>query len=482
MPTPGTQVDVRDAAAPRSNPTDTSVGIFVGFAEKGDTAGPHTIRSLVEFDRNFGGRVSYSALRDSVEAFLAEGGSTAIVQRQVGAAPVKATVNVPGSSGTSIVATAKDYGDYGNDLNVVASTSGAGFKLTVQTDNGTILEVSPELANNTAAAAYASDYVVYTAGAGSTTPTTGATVYSLAGGTDDHGAATTSHLQAALDKVDAAYGPGQVMAPDYTTAAAHAILLQHAKDKNRFAMLQAAPGQTVSALVTLAATSRALGSTSEGLARHGMLFAQWATVPGIASGTTRSVPWSVIAAGMMARLDARNGNPNEPAAGQNGISRFATGLSNQFNVEVDRGTLNDAGVNVARVINGSVMTYGYRTLVDPAVSPAWLNAANARLAMEIKARGDAIAARYVFRQIDGQKLIIQEYNTTLSAMLHEMWVEGSLYGPTADDAYRVETGVAVNTDVTIANGELHAVLSVRMSPFAERVYIELVKTPITQGV
>ena len=64
-------------------------------------------------------------------------------------------------------------------------------------------------------------------------------------------------------------------------------------------------------------------------------------------------------------------------------------------------------------------------------------------------------------------------------MLHRFYLLGALYGVDADDAFRVETGAAVNTPETLSNGELHAVLAVRMSPAAERVFIEISKSPIT---
>jgi hypothetical protein len=43
----------------------------------------------------------------------------------------------------------------------------------------------------------------------------------------------------------------------------------------------------------------------------------------------------------------------------------------------------------------------------------------------------------------------------------------------------VDTGSSVNTPQTIANNELHAVCMVVMSPFAEQVFINIVKNPVT---
>jgi hypothetical protein len=67
-------------------------------------------------------------------------------------------------------------------------------------------------------------------------------------------------------------------------------------------------------------------------------------------------------------------------------------------------------------------------------------------------------------------------------MLLAFYNEGSLYGTTPQEAYSVDVGSSVNTPTTIANGELHAVLSVRMSPDAEWVVIEVVKVASNQAL
>jgi hypothetical protein len=65
-------------------------------------------------------------------------------------------------------------------------------------------------------------------------------------------------------------------------------------------------------------------------------------------------------------------------------------------------------------------------------------------------------------------------------VLMAYYIDGSLYGATPDEAFSVDVGPDVNTSVTLAAGELRAVLTVRMSPFAEVVRIEIVKVSIEQ--
>jgi hypothetical protein len=68
-------------------------------------------------------------------------------------------------------------------------------------------------------------------------------------------------------------------------------------------------------------------------------------------------------------------------------------------------------------------------------------------------------------------------------MLTQFYNDGALFAePGTDDpttAFEVNVGPAVNTPVTMADGRLCAVLSVRMSPHAELVQIQIVKYAIT---
>lgn len=286
---------------------------------------------------------------------------------------------------------------------------------------------------------------------------------------------TPTDLTGGLDLLTKDLGPGQVLVPGSagTDEDAHTDLLGHAAATNRIALLDPPAGDlTAAALITLAGT---LSTAPE--ARYGALFAPTALVPAYAiGGALRTVPYSAIAAGIIARVDAIY-SPNVPAAGDLGRSRFAVDLASTY-TDTERADLNDAGVNLARLIYGGVQTYGYRTLAEQATG--WVALSNARLNMAIVAEAEAIAERYVFRQIDGRRVTISQFGADLTAMLIPYYEQGSLFGTTADDAFYVDVGSAVNTSATIAAGELHAVLAVRMSPFAERVYIEIVKTATEQ--
>lgn len=277
-------------------------------------------------------------------------------------------------------------------------------------------------------------------------------------------------LADALDALPRALGPGQVLlaagdafAVDTDT---HAALVAHAVANNRIALLDADDEADADALGTLAAAH-----TNDEVDRYVALFAPAAVVPGLTSEDTRTVPYSVVQAGIISRNDATL-SPNVAAAGVNGQSRFAIDLTATF-TDAEREELNDAGVNIARLVYGGVRTYGYRTLAS--LDSGWGMLSNARLNMEIVAKCEAVAERYLFAQIDGRRVKLGQFGADLSGVLVPYYESGSLFGESVDDAFYVDVGPQVNTLESIAAGELHAIVGLRMSPFAEYVVVEIVK-------
>jgi phage tail sheath protein FI len=277
----------------------------------------------------------------------------------------------------------------------------------------------------------------------------------------------------ALDALTRDMGPGQVFVADPlgTDAATHASLIAHAGANNRIALLDAPADSDATDLEALAGTY--VGDVN---ARYAALFAPPAIVPGVTSGTTRTVPYSALEAGIISRNDAAY-NPNVPAAGDLGVSRFALDLGARF-TDAERESLNAAGVDIARVMWGQVKTYGYRTLAPD--DTGWLGLGNARLNMEIVAKAEAIGEHYVFAQIDGRRVKISQFGAELTGMLVPYEEAGALYRLDDTAGFFVDVGPAVNTDALLATGELHAVIGLRMSPFAEYVVIEIVKVAADQ--
>lgn len=481
---PGPYVIVRDNPPPRSAPTDVSVWHIAAITQKGPLV-PQLITSLDGYLNVYGDRVAYGYGYDALEAFFRVGGAQAVVSRVVGVTPVKATHTFMDGAGTpaaSLLVTARSYGDYANTISVaiVAGVGGGTYQIVVRY-NGVVVEQSGDLTTQADAVAWAlasSNYVDVTVGVSALPPAVAASV-ALSGGTDDHATAADANWKTAIDMITKAYGPGQVSMPGRTTTQSALDLLSHAAANNRVALVGLADTASRATLVTAAAARRTNG-------RQGAAFAPWAVIPGVTAGTTRIVPFSAVAAGLMARNDIRGLSPNIAAAGDvNGEPDYVIGISQDAWSEGDLGDrdlLNKAGVNVVRVMYGGVRVYGYRTLADPVLDPRYTDLGTARLLMAIKAQAVRIGERYVFDQLDGKGFTISEFGSELSAMMLDFYTDGSVYGLTAGDAFVVDVGPNVNTPVTIAALQLNAQITLRPSPHAEVVQIYITKRDITEAV
>jgi phage tail sheath protein FI len=432
---------------------------------------------MTDYARLYGIRVSSGILYDVLDTYFHEGGSKAIVSRVVGPASAIATKNLlDGSAGISLVVTAKNTGVWGNALRIaVIAPDVTGFKLQVSTVADGILETSSDLANQAAAIAWAqySNYVNVALGATALNPALIAAT-ALTAGADDNASITEAHWKLALDKFSADLGPGQVSHPGRTTTQGYADVLAHGALNNRAALLDAADTATKATLLTACSSARTNG-------RRGALFGPWVLIPGITAGTTRTVPPSPVVAGLIARNDPANG-AGSPAAGDRGRSQYGLSLSQAAWTDVDRQDLNAAGFNAVIMKYGGVRVYGWRSLADPVIDPNWIQYSNWRLGMYIIGKLNPVLESFLFSVIDGQKTTLSEFGGAIKAELLPIWSSGQLYGANPSDSFDINVGDQVNTPTTIQNGEIHAVVSVRMSPFAELVQLELVKRSITEAV
>jgi phage tail sheath protein FI len=319
-----------------------------------------------------------------------------------------------------------------------------------------------------------SGYIRIALGAGTGNPNVAAPS-ALSAGSDDRASITEAQWTAALSGFSIDLGPGQVSAPGRTTDTAHTDLLAHAVSHRRVALLDPPDSPTTATLKTAVSNART------GNQRFGAMFAPWCQAPGVIPQTLRTVPPSALVAALIARNEEQYG-PNSPSAGIKGLARYCSAASQPPWTDVQREDLNENGVDVILTRLGAFQVYGWRTLVNDEADPNWVDFGNARLFMAIAAEADAIAEGFVFGMIDGQGQLISDFGGDLSGMLLRYYTQGALYGSTPDEAFYVDVGPQVNTPTTIAANELHAVLNVRMSPFAELVAIEIVKTPITQAV
>lgn len=88
---------------------------------------------------------------------------------------------------------------------------------------------------------------------------------------------------------------------------------------------------------------------------------------------------------------------------------------------------------------------------------------------------DLVAEQFVHRQIDFQRRVLMELESTLISVCERYFLLGALYGETSDEAFAVDTGEGVNTEETIANGEIHAQIRLATAPPGEWVVIEIAR-------
>ena len=478
MTLPGTTITVGDGAAARSASQDSGTAFLAGLTDRGPIDAPVLVRSLTEAVSKLGARVTYGLIYDSLETFFREGGSVAYIGRIVGPSATTSTISLSDGSAPTLTVDAVSPGDWGDNISVEVSAGGAGgsFVLTVK-ESGTAVEVSPDLADNTEAVAWAakSSYIRLT-DLGEGDPAVAAAA-SLTAGDDDRANITATEVQAALDLFTADLGPGQVAYPGATDGTSQLALAAHAADRNRVAILDGTDTATAS---TINAQAAAVRAASNG--RSAAVFAPWAKIPGLTPGTERTVPYSAVQCGLTARSDGATGNPNVAVAGDNGVCRYVTGLSQPAWSDADREALNDGGVNVALIKNGEVKTYGNRTCANQVLESNWLQLANSRLAMFIASKAEAIAESYLFSQLDGRGIKVGEFAGDLQGMLLPLFQLGALFGDTAEEAFAVDTGEGVNPPASLADGILSASISVRMSPAAERVEINITKVAAKETI
>lgn len=481
MTRPGTVVLVRETPPSRSAPSDIDTWFIVGPAQKGPNDRAVRIRSLAEYIRVYGAKVSYSLLYDSLDSYFHEGGNRAYVARVSGPAAAVATRTLSDVTPvTTLRVDANSKGVWGNSV-TVAINQGAvsGTRNIVVSTAAGVQETSPFFATKAEMVSWAANSAWIRLVDLGTGVMPAASSASLAGGADDYVSITDAHRVTALNALfPYSLGPGQVSVPGITTSTIHTALLAHAALNNRFAYLDA-PDTLVAGTLTAAA---AAARTAPLDARHGSMFWPWALIPGTIPGTTRTVPYSAVAAGITARNDTTY-SPAQAPAGEWGRSHYSGGLSQVAQDDLTRQSLNEAGVNVAIMLNGEVKTYGARTVVDAANEFIWWDLGGSRLAMGIVANGMNIMERHLFEQFDGRKIALGHMGSELVGMMLEYYADGAVYGDTPQEAFAVDTtSDEINPVERLATGEVHAAISFRSSPMGELLILELIRRPITEAV
>jgi hypothetical protein len=490
-PLPGVIYEEQDAAGTTGPPLDTATTFIAGEAERGPVGKAVAARAPSAYATNFGGSWASGYLDDAAVILPVEGAAGMYFSRAVGPAAKPASAKlVDGASANTLEVIAanpegdEDPGAWANGMKAKVTLAGSAVTLEV-IFGGVVVEQFSGSRTEAINWAKSSSYIrLKDLGAGD--PKT--QEVTLSGGTDDRVNITDTHRAASLDAFTSALGPGQILYPGATTAAMWKSLLEAGLNRNRRAILDGADTHTVATLTGACATARALGLP----AHYGAVMGPWAVGPGSAAGTTKTVPYSIIQAGLCARRDLATvdgtlgiGNPNSPASGIHedaGVSRWATGLSQSAWTDSERETLNNAGYNVVREIYGRVVTYGYRTLANPVTEKTDLFFNNSRLDMAIIAASKAVAEEFNLRDVvlNGKTSTLSDYKAALiGRVLLPYWEVGALYGASSEEAFSVDTSDAVNPPKQLAEGIVLAVERAKRGPLAEQTKLIYVKEELS---
>jgi hypothetical protein len=488
MPPTGVQVTTSPPASVSGAPSGDIRTYFVaGQTHRGDTTAPIIISSFAQAQDLLGDRVTYGALYDDLQTFFGELAGTpgrVIVARVVGPAAAKATLSlVDGSAVATLAIDAKDEGAWGNSL-AVAVAAGAvtnTFTLTVSY-KGIVRETFSNLATPAdAVTALLNSSYVRGRNLGSVTAAPGnnpivLATTSLAAGTSDSSSVTATMLVTALARFNSDLGPGVVAIPGQPYSTVAAGLIAHCQTSSRIALTAPAAGTTVTAAATAARGLR----TSSGAEYLGFFY-PWVQIPDGAGNVRTISPEGFIAGRRGATIDAAAAaGPSQPPAGVAGIAKFVIGLEKSLTSD-EINTLSVDAANSIRLYAGNARLYGWRSL---SLDDANYHSLTTRdLLNHVSFKAGQVLENYVEKMIDSKGQVFVQIGNDLTAVLGPSADAGGLYarpnGTPPDPGFIVDVGPSVNTDASVARGEIRAVMAIRDSPAAELIRATLVKVPLT---
>lgn len=496
----GVQISTTTRSAPGTLQRVASSTYFVtGQTQRGPSNAAVKVTSLADYVRLYGDRVSYGSLYDDLQTFFEEGGTAAYVARTVGPSASVATATLVDRAETPVSTLRLDAygpGDWAQDVTyaVADGTTDGTFKLTIVYSGvgAGAAEVYDNLVTpaDAVTALLSSAYVRGTdLGSASDEPDNQPAVVSataLSGGSDDRGSITSTHYTNALDLFTEGLGTGFVAIPGQPASAIGVALGAHCEANNRIAVPSTAIGQSKSQAVSAAASFA--NGLSSGYEFVGLAW-PWIKIPDGSGGTRTISPEGFIAA-KRAQCHETFGPAQPPGAGfgaAGGSTRVPFVLDTETALtKADIDDLNASKVSPIAVVNGTVELYGWRSLSTDAVNYTLLSS---RDTMNYIAVGlNLLMEQFVFRTIDGKGQLFAEMANAAKGFLEPLRVARQLFegtdanGNIIDPGYRVDTGPSVNTTITKQANEAHILVTVRPSPAAQLVVVQIAKVPVSGSV
>lgn len=471
----------------QSGPLQAPSGQFfaVGLTERGSVSEPILLRGMADVATYLGDRPSFGALYDQLQTFFNEGGTQAYVARVVGPAASVGNLSLNDRNGTPVATLRVDAANPGVwssrvTIEVQNGSITDTFRIIVRLDGDVVEDVTNLSSPLEAVAKFAkSPYIrVVNLGSATTAPNNNPAVLAataLSSGADDRASVTATHHVDALARFNVDLGDGAVAIPGQTGSTTWDGIIAHCETHNRIGLLAGIQNETVSNLKT-----QATGLDSE----FAGLFAPWIVVSDGGYGTRTISPEGFVAA-RRNRAHEQLG-PWRAPAGAMGKAETVIDLAQTFDTDTGQ-ELDDAKVSVIRKIQGSIRLYGWRSLSNDTDNYTFLKDRDV-LNRLVTVAGQRIE-QYVFEPVDGRGQLLSALKAELIGLCVPFVDAGAFYplvdpitGQQVDPGYKVETGSEVNTQQSLANNEVRARLSVRISPTASLINLNIVKVGILAGL
>lgn len=489
----------------------TSTGAFVGHTEKGPFGQAVPIVNFAQFVKVFGSFADGMHLPFGVKGFFEEGGTSCYVVRACHYAVPPASPPGTPAAPTAVASfqvlrnatpsdvlrvEAESAGEWGDDIGVVITHTGADRILLEVRYRGNVVETHADLIMDSAHADWIETRVNGSSGflrvtdlstalamgpaARRPQPTTG-TLHLGSGDNglvDGAGVSTTTtsdyigdeSLQNGLHAFDTVDGINLVAIPDAPGRDVHIQGMSYCSlRKDCFYIADSQ--QTIVAADDVLHYKLSQGAFSGGNSfnsTHGALYAPYVRVMDPRGGGTILVPPSPLVAGRFAAVDSARGVHKAAAGIIDGRLRTALGVAFEF-TDAGQAKLNPAGINVIRKFEGvGIVLWGARTV---SADPEWRYLNVRRLFLFLEESVEE-ATKWTVFEPNGPRLW-KEIIRNVSAFLRLQWAAGALVGQKEEDAFYVKCDEETNPPESVDAGRVITEIGVAPSKPAEFVIFRI---------
>jgi len=488
----GIAVATSETAGSAGVSIQTGTAFILGLTDSGPST-PQLIGSEAAYVSLYGERTATSSVSfDAVSTFFNLNGARcyflrvgkeASGKRAEPAAQLKAAAHAE-----AIKVVAKYVGTLGNKLQVEVKESGAEYEVVILNAASEVLETTGLLKEAKQLIGLTSPYVIYEEGTkyaeGKTEKLEKLAAKKLEGGVNPSATITEALVKEALELLPKTLGPGQVLIPatagEPVEEKVHILMGEHSLKTNRVALCDIADSAVTATLIGNKKTYAA------GIAGYMAFFSSSCVIAGVTLGTTRTIPASVIAAGLCAQV-AKTENDNQAPAGVQwtgagqGLAGVVTGFTNTFS-KTNMELLAENGINPFAERQTKLVLYDFVSALPRTTDKIFCQFSASRERMHLVWAAEEVAEGFLFLPIDGRKQLFSAFQNALQAMLLRQYNLKALFGETAQEAFLVNLAEPVNTLTTQSEGQLNAELRVRLSPYAEAINLTIVSSSVAEPV